>query len=98
MFETLFEISKNEANYADLFEKITEITNSYSQSARIAVPIITEHLLPIFEKILANANISIVAFNSILESMVRLLKVGDLCVQLMQLYDLASVLNKVIGN
>jgi hypothetical protein len=75
MMQVLFEISKNTASFRDLFGKICEILNLYTQSYSLMSEALVEYVLPTFYVILSDPQPpSINCLNLIMESMIRLLK------------------------
>lgn len=54
MFSTLNDIVNNNKNFGELFEKIAELLNGYTQSQYIIEECVIEYVFPIFSKILAD--------------------------------------------
>lgn len=74
MFQTLMDLVNNNANYSELFDKICEFFNFYTQNTCIKDEALVEYVLPIFTKILTDPILTPSSCILILESLVRLFK------------------------
>jgi len=95
---TLMELTKKPAIFQDLFQKVSELINSFSQSARVDDEFLVHYVLPTIDRILNASQISAPCLGNLLESMVRVLKNQDVCVSILGKYDVAELLCKAVQN
>mmetsp|Transcript_33920 Transcript_33920/g.33040 ORF Transcript_33920/g.33040 Transcript_33920/m.33040 type:complete len:182 (+) Transcript_33920:218-763(+) len=97
MFQTLFDLVSNSRNFLDLHEKIAELINWYSQSLFIRADCMVQYVLPMQALMLSSQAVTLQTFQIILESLVRILKSQELCLYILHRYDIAVMLNSIIG-
>eukprot|EP00347_Sterkiella_histriomuscorum_P023636 403333912 len=99
MLHLLAFMAQNQTVYMDLFEKIVELFNSYTQSKHIRDECLVEYVLPSFYKIVSfKEGVSVSIINTVLQCIIKLLKMEDTSHILLAQYDLPALLSQMILN